>query len=408
MPDKSFDINLIRKDFPTLNQMVNEHPLVYLDSAATTQKPQYVIDKTTEYYQLLNANVHRGKHFLSEQVTTQYEQARLNIAAYFNVQAKEIVWTKGATESINLIAHGLTSKLNDNDTVMISPLEHHANIVPWQVLSQKTGADLKALPLNPDATFDIDACCDFIREHKPSVLALTHVSNTLGNITNIAPLINAAKAIGSLVVIDGAQAAMHLKPDLAALDCDFYVCSAHKMLGPTGVGVLYGKYSILNTLDPYQTGGEMIETVTLNHSTYRCAPAKFETGTPNIAGVLGFSAAIDYLNSLNHREICDYEANLFRYASEKLVRIKGITIYSSLSDNIGTLCFNYKNEHPYDLSTLLDSFGIAVRSGHHCTQPLMAHLKLNGSVRASFCFYNTYEDVDNFINSLHECLEMLD
>lgn len=408
MPALEFDINKIRNDFPTLKQQINANPLVYLDSAATTQKPQSVIDAINEFYTSQNANVHRGRHTLSERATSLYEQARDKTAKYFNVSSKEIVWTKGATEAINLVSNGLRSRFNQNDTIIISVLEHHANIVPWQVLSEQTGAKLLALPVNDDGTLNIKQCCDFIKQSKPSLFAITQASNMLGNITNLKPLITAAKEVNSLVLIDGAQGAMHLKPDLHNLNCDFYVCSSHKMLGPTGLGVLYGKYQELNSLDVYQTGGEMIDKVYLTHSTYRPAPAKFETGTPNISGVVGFSAALDYLNALQNEQLQKYEQKLFNYAAEKLVIIKGITIYSNLSDNIGTLSFNFKDEHPYDLATLLDGYGVAVRAGHHCTQPLVTHLGINGTLRASFCFYNTYEDVDIFINSLKECIALLD
>ena len=408
MPALEFDINKIRSDFPTLNQQINANPLVYLDSAATTQKPQSVIDAINEFYTSQNANVHRGRHTLSERATSLYEQARDKTAKYFNVSSKEIVWTKGATEAINLVSNGLRSRFNQNDTIIISVLEHHANIVPWQVLSEQTGAKLLALPVNDDGTLNIKQCCDFIKQSKPSLFAITQASNMLGNITNLKPLITAAKEVNSLVLIDGAQGAMHLKPDLHNLNCDFYVCSSHKMLGPTGLGVLYGKYQELNSLDVYQTGGEMIDKVYLTHSTYRPAPAKFETGTPNISGVVGFSAALDYLNALQNEQLQKYEQKLFNYAAEKLVTIQGITIYSNLSDNIGTLSFNFKDEHPYDLATLLDGYGVAVRAGHHCTQPLMTHLGINGTLRASFCFYNTHEDVDIFINSLKECIALLD
>ena len=408
MPALEFDINKIRNDFPTLKQQINANPLVYLDSAATTQKPQSVIDAINEFYTSQNANVHRGRHTLSERATSLYEQARDKTAKYFNVSSKEIVWTKGATEAINLVSNGLRSRFNQNDTIIISVLEHHANIVPWQVLSEQTGAKLLALPVNDDGTLNIKQCCDFIKQSKPSLFAITQASNMLGNITNLKPLITAAKEVNSLVLIDGAQGAMHLKPDLHNLNCDFYVCSSHKMLGPTGLGVLYGKYQELNSLDVYQTGGEMIDKVYLTHSTYRPAPAKFETGTPNISGVVGFSAALDYLNALQNEQLQKYEQKLFNYAAEKLVTIKGITIYSNLSDNIGTLSFNFKDEHPYDLATLLDGYGVAVRAGHHCTQPLMTHLGINGTLRANFCFYNTHEDVDIFINSLKECIALLD
>jgi len=403
-----FDINKIRSDFPTLNQTINGCPLVYLDSAATSQKPQSVINAITEFYTSQNANVHRGRHSLSEQATNLYEQARDKMAQYFNVFSNEIVWTKGATEAINLVANGLKKRLDKSHTIMISPLEHHANIVPWQIVSRQTGAKLVSLPLNKNGTLNTLECCEFIKQIRPTLLAITQVSNTLGNITDLSPLIRVAKEVNSLVLVDGAQGALHLKPDLRKLNCDFYVCSSHKMLGPTGLGVLYGRYEELNALDIYQSGGEMIDKVYLTHSTYRPAPAKFETGTPNISGVLGFSAALDYLNELDHGKIQRYEQKLFNYAAKKLVMIEGITIYSNLSDNIGTLCFNFNNEHPYDLATLLDGYGVAVRSGHHCTQPLMAHLGVNGTVRASLTFYNTFEDVDIFIHSLKKCIALLD
>jgi cysteine desulfurase/selenocysteine lyase len=408
MPSQEFDITKIRNDFPTINQTLSGNPLVYLDSGATSQKPQSVIDATTRFYNLGNANVHRGRHTLSERATEQYEEARLKTADYFNVNAKEIVWTKGATEALNLLAHGLQRQITHEDTVLITPLEHHANIVPWQVLTQNTGATLSALPLEQNATFNIARCIDMITHTKAKVLCISQASNALGNITNLAPLIAAAKAVGTLVVVDGAQGAMHLRPNLKQLGCDFYVFSAHKMLGPTGVGGLYGRYELLNALTPYQTGGEMIDTVTLEKSTYREAPAKFETGTPNIAGVIGFSAAIDYLSALNIEQLQCHEQAIFNYAATQLSKIDGITIYSDLNNNIGTLSFNYKSEHPYDLATLLDGFGIAVRSGHHCTQPLMHHLGVKGTVRASFAFYNTHQDVDNFINALKESIELLD
>jgi cysteine desulfurase/selenocysteine lyase len=403
-----FTVEKIRADFPILTQQINNQSLVYLDSAATSQKPQSVIAATEVFYTEQNANVHRGRHTLSEQATTAYEQARDKVAHYFNVQTREIVWTRGATEALNLIANGLTEQLDKNSSIVITPLEHHANIVPWQQLALKTGAKLHILPLEADATFNIPACIEFLDQVKPSVLTLTHASNALGNITNLSPLLSAVKDFNTITVIDGAQGAMHLQPDLNTLDCDFYVFSAHKMLGPTGIGGLYGKYERLNALQPYQTGGEMIETVSLLQSTFRDAPAKFEAGTPNIAGVIGFSAALDYLAALDMKAVYDYEQMLFNYAVDKLNDIDGITIYSNLEQNIGTICFNYKDEHPFDIATLLDGFGVAVRSGHHCTQPLMAHLGINGSVRASFCFYNTFQDIDIFINALHECIALLD
>ena len=403
-----FAVEKIRADFPLLTQKINDQPLVYLDSAATSQKPLSVISATLQFYSQQNANVHRGRHTLSEQATTAYEHTREKVADFFNVQSKEIVWTKGATESINLIANGLINQLDKNSSIVISPLEHHANIVPWQQLAQITGATLHSLPLNVDATINTIECVKFLKQIKPTILSITHASNALGNITDIAPLINAVKEFNAITVIDGAQSAMHLQPDLSALDCDFFVFSAHKMLGPTGLGGLYGRYERLNTLSIYQTGGEMIETVTLTHSTFRDAPAKFEAGTPNIAGVIGFSAAIDYLNTLDKRATFEHEQTVFNYALTELSKINGITIYSNVNHNIGTLCFNFKDEHPFDIATLLDGYGVAVRSGHHCTQPLMAHLGINGSVRASFAFYNTLQDVDIFIEALQNCIALLD
>ncbi|MBB1369529.1 aminotransferase class V-fold PLP-dependent enzyme [Pseudoalteromonas sp. SR45-4] len=408
MSVSTFDITKIRNDFPILNQTINSQTLTYLDSGATTQKPQCVIDTTAQFYAAQNANVHRGRHTLSEQATYRYEQVRDKAAEFFGVNSNEIVWTKGATEAINLVANGLKNQIKASDTIIITPIEHHANIVPWQVLSQQTGAKLAILPLNDDATFDIPACCEFIKQHKPKLLAISQASNALGNITNLAPLIASAKAVGALVLVDGAQGAMHLKANLSTLNCDFYVFSAHKMLGPTGLGGLYGRYEQLNALTPYQTGGEMIQTVTLTHSTYRDAPAKFESGTPNIAGVLGFGAALEYINALNHPALVEYEQTLFNYATNKLQQIDGITLFSDLKHNIGTLCFNYKDEHPYDLATLLDGYGVALRSGHHCTQPLMAHLGVNGTLRASLAFYNNHTDVDNFIDALQKCIALLD
>ncbi|MFU2508978.1 aminotransferase class V-fold PLP-dependent enzyme [Pseudoalteromonas sp. ASV78] len=403
-----FDVEKIRADFPALAQLINEQPLVYLDSAATTQKPLAVITATEQFYARNNANVHRGRHTLSEQATHAYEQARATVADFFNIAVNELVWTKGATEAINLVANGLTEQLNSNATIVISALEHHANIVPWQQLAKRTGATLLALPLQQNGRFNIQQCVEFIQQHKPTVLAITHASNALGNITALETILHAAKQQNTITLVDGAQAALHLQPDLQQLNCDFYVFSAHKMLGPTGLGGLYGRYQKLNSLSVYQTGGEMIETVTLTAATFRQAPAKFESGTPNIAAVIAFAHAIEYLNALDTTNVYAHEQAIFNYAAEKLQAIDGITIYSDLKSNIGTLCFNYKDEHPYDIATLLDGFGIAVRSGHHCAQPLMQHLGINGSVRASFAFYNNHQDVDLFIAALQACIALLD
>ena len=336
-----FDITKIRADFPILNETVNEQPLVYLDSAATSQKPQAVINALSRFYSHENANVHRGRHTLSENATRNYEQTRTLLADYFSVKSNEIVWTKGATESINLIANGLASRLNPGDKIALSAIEHHANIVPWQQLAQRTGAEVIILPIENDLTINSVHCSEFIKQQKPKIVAITHASNTLGNITDLAPIISACKAINAISVIDGAQAAMHLRPNLQEISCDFYVFSAHKMLGPTGLGGLYGRFELLNSLDVYQTGGEMIETVNLTHSTFRDAPGKFEAGTPNIAGVIAFTEAINYLTSLDFQQMRQHEHTVFDYAIKQLSAIDGINIYSNQTDNIGNISFNY-------------------------------------------------------------------
>ncbi|MAD02508.1 SufS family cysteine desulfurase [Pseudoalteromonas sp.] len=403
-----FDITKIRADFPILNETVNEQPLVYLDSAATSQKPQAVINALSRFYSHENANVHRGRHTLSENATRQYEHTRTLLADYFSVKNNEIVWTKGATESINLIANGLASRLNPGDKIALSAIEHHANIVPWQQLAQRTGAELIIMPIEDDLVIDSAHCSDFIKLHQPKIVAVTHASNTLGNITDLGPILAACKASNAISVVDGAQAAMHLRPNLQEISCDFYVFSAHKMLGPTGLGGLYGRFELLNSLDVYQTGGEMIEAVSLTHSTFREAPGKFEAGTPNIAGVIAFAEAINYLTSLDFQQMRQHEHTVFDYAINKLAAIDGIKIYSNQRDNIGNISFNYRDEHPFDLATLLDGFGVAVRSGHHCTQPIMSHLGIPGTVRASFALYNNKDDVDAFISAVKSSIEILD
>ena len=403
-----FNIAKIRTDFPLLNKTVNKQPLVYLDSAATSQKPLAVIDALTRFYSNQNANVHRGRHTLSENATRKYEHTRTLLADYFSVKSNELVWTKGATESINLIANGLASRLNPGDKIALSAIEHHANIVPWQQLAQRTGAELIIMPIEDDLVIDSAHCSDFIKLHQPKIVAVTHASNTLGNITDLGPILAACKASNAISVVDGAQAAMHLRPNLQEISCDFYVFSAHKMLGPTGLGGLYGRFELLNSLDVYQTGGEMIEAVSLTHSTFREAPGKFEAGTPNIAGVIAFAEAINYLTSLDFQQMRQHEHTVFDYAINKLAAIDGIKIYSNQRDNIGNISFNYRDEHPFDLATLLDGFGVAVRSGHHCTQPIMSYLGIPGTVRASFALYNNKDDVDAFISAVKSSIEILD
>ncbi|GEK09190.1 aminotransferase class V-fold PLP-dependent enzyme [Pseudoalteromonas peptidolytica] len=402
------DIHSLRDDFPILDKSLNGQPLCYLDSAATAQKPNKVIDVIKTFYQAENSNVHRGLHTLSKNATNRYEAARETIAKFLNVSAKEIVWTSGATESLNFLAHGLSQALNENSKIAISPFEHHANIVPWQEACKRTGAQLLVLPMLENGVLDEAGAISLLQTHKPDILSIGHVSNALGNIHPIESLIKACKTLGTKTVIDGAQSFMHLRPDLVALDCDFYVFSAHKALGPTGVGGLYGRYNLLNTLPVYKTGGEMIQEVTFAHSTYRDAPGKFEPGTPNISGVIGLAAAVDYLNNISPSALQRYERALYQSLLQQLNQIKGVTVYGDTQNNVGIVSFNYKNEHHYDLATLLNTYGVAVRSGHHCAQPLMNMLNVNGTVRASLAFYNNEADVEHFINALKATIELLD
>lgn len=404
-----FIIDNIRNEFPILKQIVNEKPLIYFDSGATSQKPQVVIDSIKHFYTYSNANVHRGIHTLGDRATVSYENARNKVAQFINSQAKEVVWTKGATESLNLLAHGLTNSLNPGDIILISALEHHANIVPWQQVCANTGAILKVIPLDETSqSIELHTAQMLIDLHKPKILSISHASNTLGNIQPIAEIIKYTKKYQTITVIDGAQALMHLRPDMIALDCDFYVFSAHKALGPTGLGVLYGKYEKLNALPVYQTGGEMIKSVSFDDTIFAQAPGKFEAGTPNISGVISFGYAIDFMNKIDLNEQKSFEKSLFVYLKEQLENISGIKIYGDLVHNIGTISFNYKNEHPFDIATLLDQHGIAVRVGNHCTQPLMQCLNIEGTVRISLAFYNTQNEIKQFIASLKQCLELLD
>ncbi|MBD1581422.1 aminotransferase class V-fold PLP-dependent enzyme [Pseudoalteromonas sp. S16_S37] len=402
------DIAQLRNDFPALDQHIEGNPLVYLDSGATSQKPQTVIDEINRFYAKNNANVHRGLHTLSEQATLNYEKVREKIANFLSVNATEIVWTSGATESINLVAAGLTQHLLQDDIILITALEHHANIVPWQQLAQRTNAKLEVIPVNAQGVIDTAQAINKIAQLQPKVFACSHASNTLGNIQEVEKLIAKAKEFGAVTLIDGAQAFLHLRPNLKALDCDFYVLSAHKALGPTGLGVLYGKYDLLNSLPVYQTGGEMIKQVSFEETTFRDAPAKFEPGTPNISAVLGFGAALDYLSTIDFATMHHYEQSLFKYLVKQLSQIEGIKLYGDLENNIGTVSFTYKSEHHYDFAMLLNSYGIAVRSGHHCTQPLMQTLNLNGTIRVSLAFYNNKTDIDRFIDALHNCIALIE
>ena len=401
------DVKKIREDFPILFRKVNGQDLVYFDNAATSQTPQQVIDVIVDYYSRLNSNIHRGVHKLSHEATDAYEQARIKIQKHFNAaQAYEIILTAGTTESINLIASGYSTLLKAGDELIISALEHHSNIVPWQMLCEKTGAVLKVIPMTLEGTLDMGAF-ETLLSSKTKLVFVNHVSNALGTINPIETIISKAHAVGAKVLIDGAQACPHIRPDIQALDVDFYVTSAHKLCGPTGVGMLYGKSELLKALPPYQGGGEMIATVTFEKTTYADLPHKFEAGTPNIAGGIAFGAALDYMNSIGFDNIANYEAELLEYATLALKKIDGMKIYGESLDKTAVLSFNVAAIHPYDLGSILDQMGIAVRTGHHCAQPIMDFFKIPGTVRASFSFYNTFEEIDRLVQGVRKAVVML-
>ncbi len=404
-----FDVSDVRADFPILKRIVNGKPLVYLDNAATTQKPQQVIDALTYYYTYENANIHRGLHFLSELATDSYERARLKIKEYLNVMsASEIIFVKGATEAINLIATSMyrAGWLKDDDEVIITNMEHHANIVPWQLLNQDKGVKLKVIPITDEGELCIDELENMINE-KTKLVSVVHTSNALGTINPVKKIVEIAHKYNIPVLLDGSQAIPHQRVDVQELDCDFYVFSGHKIFGPTGIGVLYGKTKYLNELPPYQGGGDMIRTVTFEKSTYDDLPHKFEAGTPNIAGGIGLGAAIDYVAQFNPADLVNHEQNLLKYASERVLEIEGLRIIGTAKHKSSVLSFYIDGIHPYDIGTIIDTDGIAIRTGHHCTQPLMKRFNVPATARASFAFYNTMEEVDVFITSLKKIKKML-
>jgi cysteine desulfurase/selenocysteine lyase len=401
-----FPVDKIRADFPILKREVNGKPLVYFDNAATSQTPQVVIDAIVDYYSNSNANIHRGVHTLSQEATDLYEGARLKIQEHFNAaKAYEIILTSGTTDSINMVASGFSDLLNTGDEIIVSALEHHSNIVPWQMLCERTGAVLKVIPMLQNGTLDMNAYNDLLSD-KTKLVFCNHVSNALGTINPIKEIIDKAHNVGAAVLIDGAQATPHIKPDVQALDVDFYVASAHKICGPTGVGLLYGKSEWLEKLPPYQGGGEMIETVTFEKTTYAGLPHKFEAGTPNICGGIAFGVALDYMNAIGFDAIAAYEEELLQYGTEKLQEIEGLTIYGT-SDKTAVISFNIEGIHPYDIGAILDKLGVAVRTGHHCAQPIMNFYNISGTVRASFSFYNTKEEIDVLVTSVKRAAMML-
>ena len=401
------DISKIRKQFPILSTKVNGENLVYFDNGATTQKPQSVITAESNYYQNENSNVHRGVHFLSGLATDKFEQTRITIQNFIGAKhSHEIIFTKGTTDSINIVASGYRTLLNKGDEIIISELEHHSNIVPWQMCCEQSGATLKVIPLLNNGSLDMIAFENFLTENT-KLVSVSHISNTLGTINPIEKIIEKAQAVGAKVMIDGAQAAAHISLNMQSLGADFYCFSAHKLYGPTGVGVLYGKEDVLNELPPYQGGGEMIKEVSFKKTTYACLPHKFEAGTPNIAGVVAFKSAIDFITELGLSNIAKYEEELLQYASEEVLKIEGLKIYGTAENKSGIISFNINELHPYDIGMIVDKMGIAIRTGHHCTQPIMERFNIPGTARISLAVYNTKEEIDICINALKKAKMML-
>ncbi len=405
--NKMLDIQKIRADFPILEQKVNGKPLIYFDNGATSQKPKVVIDAITKYYEEINANIHRGVHTLSQLATDAYEVSREKVQKHINAkEVYEVIFTSGTTQGINLVANGFASLIYKDDEVMVSALEHHSNIVPWQFLCEKTGAKLVVIPMNEKGELVMSEY-DRLLSTKTKIVAVNHISNALGTINPIEYIIKKAHGVGAAVLVDGAQATPHIKPDVQALDCDFYVFSGHKICGPTGVGILYGKEKWLNKLPPYMGGGEMIKEVTFEKTTYADLPHKFEAGTPNIADGIVLGTAIDYLNEVGFENIQKQERELLAHATERLLEIEGLKIYGTSENKTSVVSFNIEGIHPYDIGTIIDKLGIAVRTGHHCAQPIMNYFDIPGTVRASFSFYNTKEEIDTFVDAVKKAKMML-
>ena len=401
------DVYKIREDFPILNKKINGTDLVYFDNAATSQTPKQVIQKIVDYYEQYNSNIHRGLHSLSTDATNQYELSRKIIQKHFGIKNNhEVIFTSGTTHGINIVSSGLESQINSSDELIVSEMEHHSNIVPWQILCEKTDAKLKVIPINKEGSLDIDTFKTMLNKNVKFVF-INHVSNSLGTINPIEEIIELAHKNNSKVLLDGAQGAAHFKINLSEINVDYYVASAHKLCGPTGVGFLYGKSELLEALPPYQGGGEMISSVTFKKTEYADLPYKFEAGTPNISGVIGFGAAIDYMNDIGFDNIESYEQELLKYATDRLKEISGIKIYGNSGNKISVISFNLSNHHPSDIGSILDQFGIAVRTGQHCTQPVMDYYNIPGTVRVSLSFYNTKSEIDLFIDALEKASNML-
>lgn len=404
---KTFDIEAIRRQFPTLRREVYGKPLIYFDNGATSQKPQIVIDTINNYYTSENANIHRGVHYLSQKATDAYEEARRIVQQFIHAgYDHEVIFTKGTTDGINLVAFCFGELLESGDEIIISGMEHHSNIVPWQLLRERKGLILKVIPVLDNGELDMDAFDSLLTE-KTKLVAVTHISNTLGTINPVKTIIDKAHAVGAKVLIDGAQSIQHMPINVQELDCDFYVFSSHKVFGPTGTGILYGKEAILNDMPPYQGGGDMIAKVTFEKTTYNELPFKFEAGTPHIIGGIATGTALQFLSGLNAEAIHRHEAGLLDFAQERLLEIDGLRIIGTAKEKTSVVSFFVDGLHPFDIGTLLDKQGIAVRTGHHCTQPLMDRFGIPGTVRASFAFYNTKEEIEIFINALNRSIGML-
>ena len=401
------DVYKIREDFPILSKKINGSDLVYFDNAATSQTPTQVIQKIVEYYENHNSNIHRGLHSLSADATNEYESSRKKIQNHFGIKNDyEVIFTSGTTHGINIVSSGLESQIGSSDELIVSEMEHHSNIVPWQILCEKTGAKLRVIPMKDNGSIDIEAFKKMLNNNVKFVF-VNHVSNSLGTINPIKELIDLSHKNKTKVLIDGAQGAAHFKINLSEIDVDYYVASAHKLCGPTGVGFLYGKSELLEELPPYQGGGEMISSVTFEKTEYADLPHKFEAGTPNISGVIGFGAAIDYMNNIGFDNIEAHEQELLKYATDRLNKIPGIKIYGDQVNKISVISFNLSNHHPSDIGSILDQFGIAVRTGQHCTQPIMDFYKIPGTVRVSLSFYNTKSEIDLLIDALEKASTML-
>lgn len=404
---RKFNVREIRQDFPALRQQVYGKNLIYFDNGATSQKPQMVLDAINQYYSMDNANIHRGVHHLSQKATSEYEDARETVRRFINAPKKEeIIFTKGTTDGINLVASSFGELLQAGDEIMISAMEHHSNIVPWQMLAERKKLVLKVIPMNKRGELILEEYQNMLSS-KTKLVAITHISNSLGTINPLDKIIDAAHAVGAKVLIDGAQSIQHTKVDVQAMNCDFFVFSGHKVFGPTGIGVLYGKETLLDEMPPYQGGGDMISKVTFERTTYNELPFKFEAGTPHIAGGICLGTALNYLNQFDPKELEEYERDLTEYAQEMLETFENITLIGTAKNKTSVVSFHVPGIHPFDIGTLLDKQGIAVRTGHHCTQPLMDFYQIPGTVRASFAFYNTREEIDQFIAAVEKSISML-